>query len=54
MRPTPIGIEDVLLFVLGEYSVDQKADNTEFEFKLNDCVGLDKLWNSSEPQLFDL
>lgn len=52
MGTGPIGTEDILLFVLGVYSLDQKADNTEFEFKSTAMCS----WSSyfSEPQLFNL
>lgn len=48
MGTVPTGAEDFLLFILGEYSLDQKADNAEFEFKPASCVVLDKLLNLSE------
>lgn len=54
MEAVPIGTEDILLFVQGEYSLDQKADITEFEFKPDSYEALDKLLNLSEPQLFYL
>lgn len=49
----PIGTEGILLFVLEGYSLDQKVDNAEFEFKIISCMALNKLFNLSEAQLFN-
>lgn len=52
MGTVPKGTKDILLFILGAYSLNQKADNTEFEFKPTAMC----CWPSyfSEPQLFNL